>query len=829
VLLFLADGTLLAGLGDGTVTALDGSGHRRYSLGFRGAISGLVAAGEGLVAVTTERGVMALMTGEGRLRWERQITAEHLGPAVVTRDHTILAASQRGVFALSSGGEPVFSHASPLLLQSCGSYYNPDCHQGEPAALSLDGDEVVAGYGLRFRLDGPHPAVPSLVPSFPLTFRQVLDGTIVSLLAEGSSGVAALFTRRKSRSEYEWDTDDKYEVVRIEGGRRTRLPVPEKASKNEVFIEGTKPAQAPLFIDALVAGPDGNPWVLARRFSGELTTTGDSLLGRWAGAGQIFEVRGDAVEERNDLFKPFSEHWLSTRIATAPGQTANLLCFGYEKSACAVHDGATFRLLSPPFIVTSVSRVGEKYWLLSDKGELFRTDAKTFASFDAVPQPAETPFAVVAGASEQDAWADSGQRYGILHFDGTRWSEVPVPIAGGRIFVRAADDVWSGRMRWDGKQWSLVHGAPAAAAVLAKSKDDVWIGNAGGLWHGTAPGPSPVRLPALAPSDDGAVAAPAPLPLGAAETRYTAQRVSIEVAGGVPLTAANNVSAAPDGVLWLQAWNRVIEVDGSGKGTTLRNVGRGSFGRWAHPEAKGRGAVLDPGEVRRIDGSAATPEEVQLDGQVVTAVHGDPRGALWVLGAPPGETAYERNVGTASAAEFSPHALVRAGNEGFRPVLGLPSAAWCDVAATSDGGAWFAGALGDGPSGEGILFHARGRLGSEATSRFRAAASLLAVSAVAPDEVWAVGAAGTVIHVKGSTVTRHTIASGEWLRAVFSTGPDDVWIGGDGGTLLHYDGRALQPVDNPLGAHAAFTGIAASGGTLWAVGPSGILRITRRP
>jgi len=95
------------------------------------------------------------------------------------------------------------------------------------------------------------------------------------------------------------------------------------------------------------------------------------------------------------------------------------------------------------------------------------------------------------------------------------------------------------------------------------------------------------------------------------------------------------------------------------------------------------------------------------------------------------------------------------------------------------------------------------------------------VTAFGPDEAWAVGAAGTVIHLARGAVTRYTLASRAWLRAVAGSGPDDVWIGGDGGTLLHYDGRDFHAVSHPLGARAALTGIAVSRGALWAVGPSG--------
>jgi hypothetical protein len=59
-------------------------------------------------------------------------------------------------------------------------------------------------------------------------------------------------------------------------------------------------------------------------------------------------------------------------------------------------------------------------------------------------------------------------------------------------------------------------------------------------------------------------------------------------------------------------------------------------------------------------------------------------------------------------------------------------------------------------------------------------------------------------------------------------GPDDVWIGGDGGTLLHGDGAAFHPVSHPLGPGAAISAIAFAQGAVWAVGPSGILRVARR-
>ena len=103
--------------------------------------------------------------------------------------------------------------------------------------------------------------------------------------------------------------------------------------------------------------------------------------------------------------------------------------------------------------------------------------------------------------------------------------------------------------------------------------------------------------------------------------------------------------------------------------------------------------------------------------------------------------------------------------------------------------------------------------------------TMLAVAAVSNDEAWAVGAMGLVVHIKGNLVERHVIPGGAWLRAVVANAPHDIWIAGDDGTLLHGDGRAFHPVQHPLGARAAFSGLAVARSVVWATSPSGILRI----
>lgn len=840
---YLDDGTLLVGLGDGTVTALDGAGRRRFSIGFRGDIT-LASAGPDLALVTTSRGVMAMLGGDGKVRWERHLTAEPLSPAVVAKDGSVLAASERGVFGVTSKGEPTFSHALSIVNWPC-SWSSVCSDEAAPPTLAIEGDDVVVDGKTRFPLAGPHTPVPSLVPTFPLTFRKVLTESVVSLLPDGPTALLALVTNRKERSDYDWGTDDRYDVARIEGERVKRTGVPETSPRAEVFEKKSSKQKSPLYIDALVRGPTGDPWILARRFSMERTQAGDGMMVQFGGAGQILELVSGKVRERTDLFKTFFDHWVVQPIAAAPEGTAKLFCFGFESPVCTFHDGASFRVVPSPGRLVAARTVGSATWLLDEKGKLFRLsdDGKEILPLS---QPKDTRFRRIAGADEKDMWAEYGKRYSASHLRGASWEDVPTPVPVAGLTARAADDVWGGRMRWDGKAWSLVHGAPVSQVVLARTKDDVWAGEARGLWHGTAPGPVPARLPA-ATAEDAPASAAVPIDLGAEDAHLYTMKMTIDVAGEKPLTAATGVAATAEGVLWLTAWDRLVEVDAAGKGTRLRGAGKEGVGRMAFPEGKGRGVFLDRDErrgsdwrdqVRTLDARAAATPDIQLDRHDLVAVHGDPGGSLWVLGRSPVfgmasrfryEEKTQRSFGASAWEEFGAHALVRpARGAPFQPVLGLPAAAWCDVAATSDGGAWFAGAQSDGPAGEGVLFHAKGRLGIEATSRFRASAALLAVSAASPEEAWAVGAGGTIVHVTGSVVTRFALRSGEWLRSVLAVGPNEVLIGGDGGTLLYWDGSTFRPVSHTLGPNATFTGIAYADGHRWAVGPSGIVKLMRR-
>jgi len=76
-------------------------------------------------------------------------------------------------------------------------------------------------------------------------------------------------------------------------------------------------------------------------------------------------------------------------------------------------------------------------------------------------------------------------------------------------------------------------------------------------------------------------------------------------------------------------------------------------------------------------------------------------------------------------------------------------------------------------------------------------ASLNALWGSAPNDVWAVGDSGAIIHRTGSdwNVSRSNVIVP--LRGIWGSAADDVWVVGDGGVILNWDGQSWQqvPVD----------------------------------
>ncbi len=91
---------------------------------------------------------------------------------------------------------------------------------------------------------------------------------------------------------------------------------------------------------------------------------------------------------------------------------------------------------------------------------------------------------------------------------------------------------------------------------------------------------------------------------------------------------------------------------------------------------------------------------------------------------------------------------------------------------------------------------------------------------------WGLLDAGSSARGNGAALRRNRADAGtdgvaSDLLAVFAVAPDDVWLGGDGGTLLHWDGATMTPLVLP-GASGSTDRIldihGRAGGDLWLSG-----------
>ncbi|MCC6619906.1 MAG: IPT/TIG domain-containing protein [Deltaproteobacteria bacterium] len=72
---------------------------------------------------------------------------------------------------------------------------------------------------------------------------------------------------------------------------------------------------------------------------------------------------------------------------------------------------------------------------------------------------------------------------------------------------------------------------------------------------------------------------------------------------------------------------------------------------------------------------------------------------------------------------------------------------------------------------------------------------LRAVWGAAPDDVWMVGEGGLVLHWDGSVITRTMLDTTRTLTAIWGSGPDDVVVVGSRGTGFGWDGEAWERID----------------------------------
>ncbi len=99
--------------------------------------------------------------------------------------------------------------------------------------------------------------------------------------------------------------------------------------------------------------------------------------------------------------------------------------------------------------------------------------------------------------------------------------------------------------------------------------------------------------------------------------------------------------------------------------------------------------------------------------------------------------------------------------------------------------------------------------------------NLEAVWAVSDSDVWAVGAAGTVLHFNGTSWAPEAVGSTAALRGVWVSSSGTVWVVGDAGLVLRRSGSTWSTQTVPTSAK--LNAVTGAGARVWAVGESGVV------
>jgi hypothetical protein len=160
---------------------------------------------------------------------------------------------------------------------------------------------------------------------------------------------------------------------------------------------------------------------------------------------------------------------------------------------------------------------------------------------------------------------------------------------------------------------------------------------------------------------------------------------------------------------------------------------------------------------------------------------------------------------------------------------------WSSMHAITSTDVWLVGQFGSGSGAAARARHWDGGAWSDVNlgGVFDLGWYLLSVSAASTSSVWAVGAAvgnGSVTDTQGPLVAYYngiswtidrTLPTSQYLRAVYAAAPNNVWAVGDAGAIIHFDGTdwssSTSGVTQPLYA------ITGSGSTLWAAGAGGVI------
>ncbi len=416
---------------------------------------------------------------------------------------------------------------------------------------------------------------------------------------------------------------------------------------------------------------------------------------------------------------------------------------------------------------------------------LLRYDGNAWAVWEGSPVGRSTLW-----ASGQDLFTANGSS--VDHYDGTTWTDVSIPDQSvDELWGTAADDVYagvtSGAARWDGTSWTVEDPGCACFSgnrtAWASAADDRYAAFNGKIYHRDGSGWSL----ALTTSYVNALWGSAPDDVFAATSQailhfdgvtWTTQFANAPSPSWIWGTGPDDVYALGYQVIWHfdgTAWSSLFDPDAREDALAIAPSGEAL-------------AVGPGGSIVRRDGDGWWPmtspttadlHAVWTDGATAVAV-GDAGTVLRFDG-----TRWTVDAAVTSVALRGVWGDDAVGDGGVR--LHYDGAAWNVAASTTTNDLRaIAGAFEVGEAGTILV---GGVAAASPTSE-----DLTAVWASGANDVYAVGAAGVVVHHDGATWTVVDTGLTEDLVGVTGTSATDVLVVAASGATVRFDGVGWSPV-----------------------------------
>jgi hypothetical protein len=413
------------------------------------------------------------------------------------------------------------------------------------------------------------------------------------------------------------------------------------------------------------------------------------------------------------------------------------------------------------------------------------------------PLPSGTGWMGVSGTGPTDLWVGGFSRM-LLHLEGATWKNVTSPLQmTNSIWSASAGDVWFVGTTGNGTDGAVAHwdGSKLSSATVLDAAElaDVW-------------GTGPNDVYAVGP--------------------HTAQHWDGHAWTAVPGITGQTVSASAPNDVWVGASNGLQHFDGTSWSRVPALEQMFVVGVSALAPDDVWAAVLHGGaeDVEHFDGrtwtvslhvadpvqngissiAAASSSDVWVVGGKPERPQGGARGHFahfdggsWTEGAEAptalGRVRVVPGVGSVAVGANGGMALLTGGTPpGFTDLASGPAQNLSGVWGSAPNDMWAAGEAG-------TIIHFNGQTVGTAPSGV--STDLTDLGGTAANDVWAVGGSGTALRFDGTAF--HPVATGSStdLTAVFTARRNDVWAGG-GSTLLHFDGQSFQAVALP-GADAS--------------------------